>query len=126
LEKGDSHSSRDEPFTEAPRRKFRFALGDFGVAERVGELNRLGPPIIRIAQILEFDRVPAKRRVDIRPAVIVLVIDGVRKHGKERCSTFVNLVVLKTDPDRLCAHSIYLPRSVSIPPVNSFAGPRTA
>ena len=65
--------------------------------------------------MLEFERVPAQRGVDMRAAVVVLVIGGVRKQGKERCSTFVNLVVLKTDPDRLPVHSIYLPRSVSIP-----------
>src|SRR5258708_20170028 len=67
LEKGDSHSSRDEPFAEAPRRKFRFALGDFGFSERVWELNRLGPPSFRIARILEFDRVPAMRRLHFPP-----------------------------------------------------------
>jgi len=54
-----------------PRQGFR---PEILASRNTGELNRLGPPIIRIAPILVFDRVPAKRRVDIRPAVIVLVI----------------------------------------------------
>jgi len=64
---------------------------------------------------LEFDRVPAQRRVDIRPAGFVLVIGGVRKQGKQPCTAFVDLIVLKADRDRLPVYSIYLPRSVSIP-----------